>query len=233
MVRRGCVDMDRAGIEQEARSLLAQIWRRSAELFPMGAPKPKGMLEPEIAAQALGFSYEISDGLGSWGQGQDRFEIAGLLDCQRHAIVVSNKFRYPTMRFTGAHEVGHLVLKHPGRVLHRDRPVFQIDGGYRDPIEQEADYFAACFLAPAKLVDEAFQARFVSRPPLPLTDAVAFNLCGESSHALMRAGPASFKFASAVATAQSFNGRRFESLANLFGLSVGAMAIRLRELRLI
>ena len=117
--------------------------------------------------------------------------------------------------------------------MHRDRPVFQMHAGPRDPFEQEADYFAACFLGPARLVIEGFQKRFILGPPLPLTDAVAFHLCGESGHAFMRAGPGSLKFAAAVAGAKSFNGRHFTSLAEMFGISVSAMAIRLRELKLI
>lgn len=225
--------MNRRTVEAAARDLQAAIWRDRTSLFPMGVPKPKGMLEPEIAAHVLGYQYEIAESLGTWGQGRDRFEIAGMVDRQRQIIGVSLRFAYPTMRFTGAHEVGHIALGHPNRVMHRDRPVFSIQGRTRDPLEQEADYFAACFLAPAKLVVEAFQVRFMIGPPLPLTDAVAFNLCGESGHALMLAGPDSMKFAAAVASAESFNGRRFASLANAFGISVDAMSIRLRELGLI
>ena len=225
--------MDRENIEHKARELQAQIWREKEKLFPMGVPRPRGMLEPKIAAQVLGFSYEHYEGLGTWGQGGDRFEIAGLLDRQQWLIAVSTKFKYPTMRFTGAHEVGHVVLDHPKRVVHRDRPVFQMQAGPRDPFEQEADYFAACFLAPAKLVIEGMKMRFLSEPPLPLTDDVAFHLCGSSGHALMGAGPGSYEFAAAVANARSFNTHPFFSLAEEFGISVSAMAIRLRELKLI
>ena len=225
--------MDRARIEAAARELQVAIWNDRALLYPMGAPKPKGMLEPDVAAHVLGYSYELAESLGAWGQGRDRFEIAGMVDRQRKIIGVSLKFPYPTMRFTGAHELGHIALNHPGRVMHRDRPVFGLQTRAREQIEQEADYFAACFLAPAKMVIAEFRARFRIGPPLPLTDAVAFNLCGESGHALMLAGPDSMKFAAAVAGAESFNGLRFSSLANFFGISVDAMAIRLRELRLI
>lgn len=225
--------MDRSRIEATARELQIAIWKDRALLYPMGVPKPKGMLEPDVAAHVLGYSYELVESLGTWGQGRDRFEIAGMVDRQRQIIGVSLKFPYSTMRFTGAHEIGHVALNHPNHVMHRDRPVFSIQARTRDHIEQEADYFAACFLAPAKMVVEEFRARFRIGPPLPLTDAVAFNLCGESGHALMLAGPDSMKFAAAVAGAESFNGLRFSSLAKFFGISVDAMAIRLRELKLI
>lgn len=225
--------MDRKKVESAARELQAEIWRDRVRLFPMGVPGPMGMLEPEVAACVLGYGYEMHEGLGTWGQGRDRFEIAGMVDRQRRFIGVSLRFPFAAMRFTGAHEVAHVALNHPNHVMHRDRPIFAIQGRTRDPSEQEADYFAACFLAPARLVVDAYRARFKIGPPLPLTDAVAFNLCGESGHALMLAGPDSMKFAAAVAGAESFNGLRFKSLASVFGISVDAMAIRLRELNLI
>jgi hypothetical protein len=93
----------------------------------------------------------------------------------------------------------------------------------RDPLEQDADYFAACYLAPARLVVEAYQNRFGLGPPLPLTQAVAFHLTEQPSHALIRAGPGSLEFVVAVARARSFNGRHFDSLANEFELLGGAL----------
>jgi hypothetical protein len=223
--------MDNKSVELAARELQTRIWRNRSSLFPLGVPKPVAMLEPEIAARELGVQYEYSEGLGSWGIDH---EIAGLLDQQRNLIAVSLKFPYPVMRFTGAHEIGHLYLGHPGKVMHRDRPVFDLHGGVRhDPYEREANYFAACYLAPATLVIEAYRARFGIGPPLPLTDAVAYNLVGDSAHKLMRAGPDSMLFAASVACAQRFNGRHFKSLADEFNVSTSAMALRIRELGLV
>jgi len=82
-------------------------------------------------------------------------------------------------------------------------------------------------------VREEFEARFIKTPPLPLTDAVAWNLLGEAAHELFRARAGSLDFAAAVANARSFNGKRFTSLADHFGISVSAMAIRLQELDLV
>jgi Zn-dependent peptidase ImmA (M78 family) len=223
--------MNNKEIELAARELQARIWRERTSLFPMGVPKPIDMLEPEVAARALGVQFGYAESLGNWGPSH---EIAGLLDQQRGVILVSLKFDYSVMRFTGAHEAGHLALGHRGKVIHRDRPIFDIHpSGDLHPDEREANYFAACFLAPERLVIEEYLARFRIGPPLPLTDAVAFNLCGVSEHALMRAGPGSMRFATAVAGARSFNGRHFRSLAEHFKLSVSAMAYRLRELGLL
>lgn len=224
--------MDRPYIESKAHEVHRLIWRARNDLWPLGVPPPKAMLEPDIAAEVLNIEFAYRETLGRFGYKDDHYETAGMLDRGRNIIAVSTAFSHPVRRFTGAHEIGHWML-HPGEVMHRDRPVFDIERGGRAPREREADYFAACYLAPKALVTEAFQARFTLKVPLPLTDAVAFHLCGESGHALMRAGPGSFQFATAVASATSFGGRHFRALADEFGISVSAMAIRVRELGLI
>jgi hypothetical protein len=224
--------MDRGKVEKQARLVQYEIWHKRHALFPLGVPSPLAMFQPDIAARALGVEYEHREQLGRFGQGNDRFETAGMIDRRRGIIAVSTRFPYPARRFTGAHEIGHYVM-HPHEVMHRDRPVFDAYGRARPPQEQEADYFAACFLAPRRLVEEEFAARFIKNPPLPLTDAVAWNLLGESAHELRGPSAGSLDFAAAVAGAQSFNGRRFKSLAELFGISVSAMAIRLQELGLV
>ncbi len=224
--------MDRIKSEKQARLVQYEIWHNREALFPMGVPSPLAMFQPDIAARALGVEYEHREQLGRFGQRGDRFETAGMIDRTRGIIAVSTRFPYPAQRFTGAHEIGHFVM-HPDEIMHRDRPVFGSFDSVRPPREQEAEYFAACFLAPKKLVEEEFAARFIKTPPLPLTDAVAWNLLGEAAHELFWARAGSLDFAAAVANARSFNGKRFTSLADHFGISVSAMAIRLQELGLV
>jgi hypothetical protein len=224
--------MDFPYIEKAARSLLADIYRDEQATRP-GFLSPMQMIEPERVAAHLGYAFAEVPSLGGWGRGRARFEIAGLVDQQRRIISVSQRFRREVRRFTAAHEVGHVVLDHPGHVIHRDRPVFEVSDFEREMTEREADYFAACLLAPRRLLESEYSKRFDLGPPLPLTDAVAFNLCGESAHALMAAGRDSLRFACAVAAARHFNGRHFRSLSETFNISVGAMAIRLQELGLV
>ena len=159
--------------------------------------------------------------------------MAGTIARSRTTIAVSEAFERQTIRFTGAHELGHWML-HPGQVMHRDRPVMGA-GAMRGcpPREREADYFAACFLVPERLLVEAFQPRFRSSPPLTLEDDVAFLLCGDEGHSLLRAPTGSLEFPIAVARATSFEGRQFKSLATLFNVSLPTMAIRLRETGLV
>lgn len=224
--------MNRQEIERQARLVQFEIWHKRELLFPLGVPSPQALFEPEVAARALGLEYHCHSPLGRFGFGGDRYEIAGMLDRERGVIAVSTRYDYPIRRFTGAHEIGHFVM-HTGQVMHRDRPVFDTYGRPRPLHEQEADYFAACFLAPRKLVEQEFAARFIKGAPLPLTDVVAWNLLGESAHELFSPSAGSLDFAAAVAGATSFNGKHFESLHNTFGLSVSAMAIRIQELGLV
>lgn len=223
--------MDYARIELAARDLLTSVYRSEQATRP-GVLHPMQMLEPDVLGAHLGYSVEYAVSLGSWKRGNGNFEIAGLLDQQRNIIRLSEQFARQEVRFTGAHEVGHIVLRHPGMVIHRDRPVQGVfPDGPRDPYEKEADYFAACVLVPRRLLLDEYAKRFSFGPPLHLDDTIAFNLCGDSAHKVMRDGPGAF--ACAVARARSFNGRQFRSLADVFNVSVSAMSIRLRELGLV
>jgi len=224
--------MNRKIIEEKARALQFEIWHQRAILFPWGEPSLQKMFRPEVAARVLQLEIDYQADLGTVGIGKAAFTIAGILDRTRGVISISNRFNEQAMRFTGAHEVGHFML-HPGERLHRDRPLTLGDIGHgRSPIEREADYFAACFLAPRKLNEQEFELRF-GNWPLHLNDTVAYYLMGEKVDELMGAPSGSLDFATAVSAARRFNGRRFASLADCFGISINAMAIRLQELGLV
>jgi len=117
------------------------------------------------------------------------------------------------------------------RTLHRELP---LDGlrQQRAPLEQEADYFSACLLMPRRAVISEFDARFGSKYPLVLNETVAYHLKADAG--LLFSQPnGSLLFAEAVARAQQFDRRRFTSLAQYFGVSARAIAIRLEELGLV
>jgi hypothetical protein len=85
---------------------------------------------------------------------------------------------------------------------------------------------------PRRAVVAEFDARFGSKHPLALTETVAYHL--KADERLLFAQPAgSLLFAEAVAKAQQFDRRRFQSMAAFFGVSPRAMAIRLEELDLV
>ena len=227
--------MNKAAIEREARKVQFEVWSRRKFLWPAGNPPIVAMFEPRIVAPILELEYELREQIGADGPQRPGFEAAGLLDRRRRIVVISSRFGYPTQRFTAAHEIGHYVL-HPwigDQTVHRDRAVDGAGSVGRAPIEQEADYFAACLLVPLKLLEEQFFARFSSRKPLPLTETVAFHLGERDIGRLFAAPTNSLTFARLVARAESFDTKRFQSLADHFGVSVGALAIRLREAGLI
>lgn len=63
-----------------------------------------------------------------------------------HAVIVYNRWMRETrVRFTLAHELGHWALHHHARAT-------ECHGGPCDPLEREADAFAAALLMPADAV---------------------------------------------------------------------------------
>jgi hypothetical protein len=219
----------RPSIELEARRLLADIEKSAKKLWPNTQPARLHMCDPEAACRLLGLQFLPDSHLGSYGG----TATAGMLDRRNMAVLLASSTRYgfEAQRFTAAHEVGHFVL-HPDEVLFRDRSLSD-HGKERPPKEREADYFAACFLMPPKLLGEAFRVRFQGRQPLTNTGAVCFNLSARNAAYLEGLPPRSMEFAVAVGRAESFNGQRFTSLAHLFNVSPQAMALRLLELELV
>lgn len=230
-MRAGDTAMDKVRIEKEVRGLQLEIYNNAKSIFPTGVPPLTRLFDPDVAAHVCGYEYEIRERLEGSTHGSQRYETAGIIDNLRQTILISNRFPYETQRFTGAHEIGHLVL-HPGLRLHRDRPVSGGHSSQRIQVESEADYFAACFLAPRKLVRTEFERRF-GPTPIALTHEIAFHLGGDRMNEILNARTGSLDFAVALAGATRYNGRRFDSMAHAFGMSIHAMAIRLDELGLV
>lgn len=226
--------MNKKKIEEKVRKIHVQIWNQRKSLWPFQMAHPVQMLDPEYGAKVLSIGYEVHESLGNFGYRGARFEIAGLIDRQSNRIAVSRSFPLQTIRFTGAHEIGHWLL-HPDRVMHRDRPVNGLAHAKysREPEEREADYFAACYLMPKKLVIDALETTFRTDEPLIIDDTSAFWLCPSDPDSLLRVDRDSLTCARAVASAESYNSRHFNSLAMQFQVSVTSMAIRLKELNLI
>ena len=225
--------MDNDDIEKRARELQIQIWEERKNLWPEKQPKLLAMLDPEIAAKVLGIDFDKYEELGRFGDGQSRYEVAGMIDRQSRKIAVSRRFTLEIVRFTGAHEIGHWLL-HDDEIMHRDRPINGLEYGKPRPRkEREADHFAACFLMPRKVVKDEFESTF-GASPLCFDDNVAFRLCPSDPDSLLRPYDGSMERALVVANAEHYGGRgHFNSLAKRFGVSTKSMAIRIKELGLI
>ena len=223
--------MDRVAIEREVRRLQVEIYSRRDVRYQLGVPDIPTLFDPRNVADHCGLFYETRARLITDWEGGG--EAAGVWQRDHATVLVSTRYSYEVQRFTAGHEIGHYIL-HPhvgDRTLHRELPI----GGPRSdrpPLEREADYFSACLLMPRRAVVAEFDARFGSKHPLVLTDAVAYHL--KADERVLFAQPSgSLMFAEAVAKAAQFDRRHFRSLAQHFGVSVRAMAIRLDELRLV
>lgn len=222
-------------IELQARQLHRQIWAQRYRFFPNGDWTTIRLCDPRIACEVLGISYEEFPFIDSRFARPDEGKVlAGLIDRQAKRIVVSDALPSQVMRFTAGHELGHWCL-HPGHVLHRDMPVSGSDvpAAQRSEIEQQADYFAACFLMPRKAVIRAFQERFQVEVPLHFTDSLAYWLSPNDPAALCSVPQHSLAREKALAHCSGIAGHQFQSLADEFRVSVGAMALRIRELGLV
>lgn len=224
--------MDKQGIEKEVRRLQKEIWNGREVRYRMsGVPDIPTIFDPRNVADHCELFYEERDHLDTDYRGGGG--AAGIWRRDRSTILVSTRCSYEVRRFTAAHEIGHFML-HPhigDRTLHREFPV-EGSTGPRTPIEKEADYYAACLLMPSGWVRKMFQARFGTKTPLALTETVAFHL-GADYGQLFFQPRGSLLFAQLIARVEKFGGMPFKSLANYFGVSPKAMAIRLEELGLV
>ena len=230
------IHVDKHRIEERAKEIQTELWNGRRDLWPSKKVSPFDVLDPGAAAHILNVQYVELEEIGGdrfTFKGQ-RFRVAGLLDRQSQRIAVATSFGRDVVRFTGAHEIGHWVL-HPDQVMHRDRALdgSGLPSGSRDFREKEADYFAACFLMPLRLILEAFKYRFGSADSFIVDDRVAFHLCPSDHESLLRVERDSLDREFALANCKSFNGNYFKSLSELFGVSRTAMAIRIKELRIL
>ena len=218
-------------IEQQSRKLQRLILKK---LFPEGHSDFFSVLEPEYAARVLDMDYVVEETLGNFGSGRDRFEVAGAIDRRLKTISVSRRFKREVIRFTGAHEIGHCVL-HQDEVMHRDRPVhgLSLNQHKLNPKEREANYFAACFLVPEKLLLKTYRSLF-GEPPFQFDENTSFFLAHDDPDRLIRPEQGSLDRELSLACHEPFHdGQKFKSLAEQFRVSATTMAIRLREVGIV
>ena len=220
-------------IYAEVRKIHKQLWAEHRVLIDNNVIDPLWLFNPKLVAQSLGFECDIVSDLGKHTTNNAVFETAGVLDRRGARILVSAKFSVPSQRFTAAHEIGHLVL-HPNEVMHRDRAIDapSTSNLRQSSQEREADQFASMLLMPDRLVAQRVQQAF-GRAPFVLDDITAQMLTPDDADGLLDARRHPLARAHTLASARSFGGRVFPSLAEQFGVSKMAMAIRIKELGLV
>src|SRR5438105_10189541 len=146
---------DRKGaIEHRAYTLRLEIFDNRQRFWDGRAPRGLEVADPELAALVLGMKFEYRETLDLPLAGVNSKKVAGLLFRKKGLILVAERFGAVVARFTAAHEIGHVVFhwEEIDPVLHRDLPIAGLEQAEADPIEREANYFAACFLMPRKYV---------------------------------------------------------------------------------
>lgn len=222
-----------SAIEQLATRLQRLIWINQDLI--KGNPvsnNPFKAIDPEIALKCLGFKTERPTALGNLVHRGREYKVAGQIDQKTGIVSISSQFSADIQKFTAAHELGHSLL-HTQELLHRDRPLNGSDGPRdADSGERQADKFASCFLMPKKLVKSTFEQIFGSSR-FQVTQKAAFNLNEGSPARLLEKCRNLRSLTVLLAAANFYNSRSFSSMAQRFGVSPEAMAIRLEELDLV
>ncbi|MCD1649292.1 ImmA/IrrE family metallo-endopeptidase [Marinobacter adhaerens] len=222
----------RGQIQETVRRLHRYIWKNQTAIWGYDVPTdPVEMLDVRVAAKIAGFEYQELGGIGIHQTSFGDAEVAGLIDESSKTISISHQQKAKVRRFTAAHEIGHAMLHEFHGAMHRDRSS-EIMGPKRDRSEQEADEFATLFLMPAKLVEKRFLEIFYTKPFI-LTNETAFALGFSNTREFFRKYPNRRSLAKLLASTERFNFINVQSLADQFGVSTEAMAIRLEELELI
>ena len=234
----------RSAIEREVVKLRSAVLADVLEHDP-NAENAIGFLDPKIAIEGMGYSYQERDDLdaelrligtqSTWKRGV----CAGLLDRRERVVAVSRKcprgdaYSAEEMRFTGGHELGHLVL-HPGLTHHRDRPIDVQDE--KLPIEREADQFAASYLMPKGWVAREVERRFRRNwheDHVEVDEKLLWWLDRNDQDRFLLPSVDGLALEKAMAICTNAGEEPFVSMKDKFGVSMTAMAWRLRELRLV
>lgn len=218
-------------IEEVARYIQRELWRRREELFGE-TNDPIRVLSPAKVLELSGYRVRYRHGgLGRVEQDGATFEVAGVIDPVSKMVDISTLPSPTEQLYTLTHELGHVVLNSMGSMAHRDRP---LSGARttRDFHERAADKFAAYFLMPEKLLRRVFWDCYLTSC-FVLTDETAFALRASSLDDVCAEFPTLRTLSCYLASAEHYNGRVFRSLASIFNVSPVAMAIRLEELGLV
>jgi formiminotetrahydrofolate cyclodeaminase/Zn-dependent peptidase ImmA (M78 family) len=219
---------------QIAKNVQNILWKHRSQVWKREVPtNPIDVLSPEKALRCLlGYKYYEENTLGSYQTDTGVFEVAGIIDSNNKTVHISESFQKDTRRFTAAHELGHALL-HKEAILHRDRPMDGSGAGnILDIREHQANKFAAFFLLPEKQVKNIFQDIF-GQENFVVNEQNVFALTSSSVIPFKNKYKSLRSVTRLIAATQYFSGRSFQSMADIFQVSVETMAIRLEELELV
>lgn len=227
--------MDKKTIQREAAKLRGEVLRHVKSRNP-DARNAKQYLHPKYAFEMKGVTYEerpdLDLELRVVGEATSfkRSVVTGRLDRRRRVVATSERPSPAERLFTAAHELGHWVL-HEDEIEHRDRPVGA--QARRPRREREADEFAAAYLMPRKWVEKDLKGR-LGASPISVDENLAWWLDHTDHERLLVPNiDADKERAMAIAVCTNIGMGHFRSLADEYGVTAKAMALRLMELGLI
>jgi Zn-dependent peptidase ImmA (M78 family) len=220
-------------IERVATDLQRLMWLNRELLWGNSTQNnPLAILDPTVAFALLGFQLTRPTTLGTFFDDGQQYEVAGQINQSTRVVSISRQFDSQVTRFTEAHELGHSLL-HKQKILHRDRP---INGSHStsnvSPEEYQANKFASYFLMPRKQVQKKFLAIF-GTAEFEVSRKTAESLMINDVDTLLSETRNRRGLARLIAGATQIGSRRIYSLAELFGVSIEAMAIRLEEIGIV
>lgn len=235
--RRGCsidaatlfLGTKRAEIEESANRLLRHLWKMNGDK----AENPVDVINIKAAADAMAVELIYVDPMGHLDNEGDAVEIGATFDRAQNRILISTRPDRRIQNFTGAHELGHLILHHDQIQYHRDLPIKNGKTRSHSVVERQANWFAVEFLMPRKLVTLKFKNRFGEHIPFELSTNNAVGLARSNYIEFFKKTRSPEDLAFVLARAEFFHSNRFSSLADEFNVNVSAMAYRLIELQLI
>jgi Zn-dependent peptidase ImmA (M78 family) len=212
-------------IRGQARNLLVRAWRAEAKRGEVELSRILP-IEPRWVLSRVFPSWQFVDYRKSLSNGRE----VGVLDRLTKTIQVNVSLPPTVRRFTGAHELGHLML-HKFRSL-RESP-FGNDNwrSVNRPEEQEANLFAAELLMPTRYVRKLFLSRFGSALYRDsLDDKTAFYCSGGGNfRASDFQNMTLLDMAKVIAEADSLWTADSRPFTQIFGVSATAMAIQLMD----
>ena len=225
-------------LEQTAKALQNILWEFKDVIWKRPPSEHKEILKPKNALMLLGYRVESINVAETYDMDGRTMVVAGIIDKPNKTVAVSRALGNQVEKFTTAHELGH-ALFHQQKVLHRERPLDGPEQKEERPIEErQADKFASYFLMPEKIVRSAFKSLFGKENFIldaDTTFALTFGKTMKESDFknALRSDP--FILARFVADMKlpAKEGGVPTSLAEIFGVSVEAMAIRLKELGIV
>ncbi len=226
--------LSHSNIEGIVRQLQNTIWKYRNVIWKHDTPEIEiDILKPEIVLEKiLGFQFNQPTTLGIHEIQGKQINVAGLIDRKNKVVEISQDFPLEIQNFTAAHELGHALI-HQQNGPHRDRA---LDGSgtldHRNLQERQADKFAAYFLMPRKLVETKFKELFLTNR-FKISDETVFALEATSVSEFMKKCNSLRALSVILASAEYYDNVNFDSISKQFHVSVGAMAIRLEELKLV